>query len=140
MDVLLLVLLPVVAAVAVRLNRRLEYMHALKQDISELSAQFTASTSAAQTAVGQLGTLADSAARNISAQVVRAEKSQQELGFLTERAQALSDSVETHIRALRDLKAELDALGASRPMDPYHDAKPQSRAEADLLQALRAGP
>jgi peptidoglycan hydrolase CwlO-like protein len=154
----LLLALAAALPVAIRLERAFAALRRDRAALSESTEGFGAATRSAEAAVARLRTSAETAGRSMAEAATRAESLRDDLRYLTERAEALADRLEALVRAARPLAGPLAgsvggaaAVSAPQPEPPRATASvtaetmtadpvpPASRAERDLLRALRGG-
>jgi hypothetical protein len=139
---------------ALRLERALGVLKRDRVALEALVADFNASTLAAEQSILHLKTAADGAGRQIARHVENAARLKGDLEFLSERGERMADRLERAVRAGRSLDHALEPAASSAGSDPYDRAilpataeaassepagapRQRSRAEEDLIRALR---
>ncbi len=154
LDMALMLLLAATLFHAMRLERALGVLKRDRGALETLVAEFNSSTREAQAGIERLRAAADGAARGIVRQTEAATMLRDDLSFLIERGEKLADRMDQAVRAARAATPEPSASPTSRPdwrdvlaaelpvpaSPPAPAAAPErvrSRAERDLLAALR---
>jgi hypothetical protein len=115
-----------------RLDRRLIALRAEGAALGQGAAEMAEATVAAEAALARLRATAEASGRAVAERVATGERLRDDLAFLTERAEALADRLDTLVRSGRPL-AQPDPGPRSAPAP----ATPRSEAERELQRALR---
>ncbi len=150
-EAVLVVLLAATLFHAIRLERALVVLRRDRATFDALIAGFNDSTRLAEDGAERLRLAADGAGKQISRQIDRAGALKEDLIFLTERGEKMADLMERLIIQARGLSPQSQAprhpvisphdhtaAATSRTSEP-HDPPLRSKAERDLLRALRLG-
>ncbi len=131
---------------AVRLERTLSALRRDRAALATSAEGFAEATREAEAAISRLRTTADTTGRKVAEQLQVASALREDLRFLTERAEALANRLDNGVRGGRAETAgpaEGSHPGARRELALASEvgAAPaaRSRAEEDLLRALRQG-
>jgi cell division septum initiation protein DivIVA len=131
LQLLLLALLLGALPFVLRLERRLAELKREGAALETGAAGISEAVRAAQTVLARLRPAAEDAGATLAERIAAAGPLRDDLGYLTERAEALADRLEALVRAARP-------LAAAAPSDTA-PASPRSRAERELLRALEGG-
>ncbi|PPR65097.1 MAG: hypothetical protein CFH10_00010 [Alphaproteobacteria bacterium MarineAlpha4_Bin2] len=141
-------LLMVMIVYAVRLNRRLSTLQEDKAEFERLLANFTESTSRAETSIARLKISATDTAQSLQESVTRAQALRDDLAFMFDRGDELANRLEGAIREARLEPAPRTGAGQAAASgkqetseeaqaDPITNEKPgQRKTKSDLLKAL----
>ncbi len=162
-DIVVAVLLIVTICYATVLNKRLGNLRRDRSELEKLAINFHASTARADESIGHLRASVD----GLQEQIEKAESMRDDLIFLTERGSATADRLEESVRLSRasasgtvgsaaaGMKAEAPKPVVPKAQEPVKKegveprlrvsesdridaAEPVSKAEKDLLKALRS--
>ena len=148
LEIVLIGLLGLTLVHAVRLERALTALRRDRTALGEAVAGFDSSTRQAEAGLDKLHSMTHEAAQQVARKMEGAAVLKDDLVFLAERGEHLADRLEQLIRTGRTLDP------AGRLLEPTHSRepalssqaagrndpempRPRSRAERDLLQALR---
>jgi hypothetical protein len=155
LDGLVAALLVATIVYAAILNRKLGRLRADRAELEQQIARFVECTQRAETSIKHLKAVADEAGQSLQQPIDRAMAVRDELVFMIERGDTLSEKLSGRISAAREPRA--DAAPATAPRRdrnprqtaPGQDGGPpsesqndedlpgRSKAERDLLRALR---
>ena len=149
-EAILVALLAATLFHAIRLERALVVLRRDRATFDALIAGFNDSTRLAEDGAERLRLAADGAGKQISRQIERANALKEDLIFLTERGEKVADVMERLVVDARSLvpqqaqprqqpSSALNSLGSPLRQPDANDAPPRSKAERDLLRALRLG-
>ncbi len=132
---------------AVRLERTLSALRRDRAALATSAEGFAEATREAEAAISRLRTTADTTGRKVAEQLQVASALREDLRFLTERAEALANRLDSGVRGGRGEvaggAAEAGFPTARRELALAAEVGPapaaRSRAEEDLLRALRQG-
>ena len=147
LDIVLVLLLAATLFHAIRLERALGVLKRDRASLETLVATFNSSTREAQDGIARLRAAADGAGRSIARQTDAAAMLRDDLAFLMDRGEKLADRMDQLVRAGRGLVPEpaarpavpgrSDTQADEAPAAPLAPTRVRSRAERDLLAALR---
>jgi hypothetical protein len=154
LEIALMALLALTLFHAARLERALGVLKRDRAALEALVADFNGSTQAAEQSIVHLKTAADGAGRQIARHVESAVRLKDDLAFLSDRGERVADRLERAVREARNLdrspepqapssgadpydRAVFPAAAEEPPPEPAGSARPRSRAEQDLIRALR---
>lgn len=132
LEVVLIVLLGLTLIHAIRLERALGALRRDRSALGEAVAGFDSSARHAEAGLGRLHSMTQEAALEVARKMEGAVILKDDLAFLAERGEQLADRLEQLIRSGRALDPARVAEAGPGRADP-----PRSKAERDLLQALR---
>ena len=140
LEIILVLMLATTIFHAFRLERALGVLKRDRASLEMLVSGFNQSTRAAELGVERLHEAAEGAGRQVERQIVGASRLKDDLQFLIDRGERLADRLEAQLRTARvmeapQVSAAVDAVVA--PTDEPTPARLQSRAELDLMKALR---
>ena len=140
LEIILVLMLATTIFHAFRLERALGVLKRDRASLEMLVSGFNQSTRAAELGVERLHEAAEGAGRQVERQIVGASRLKDDLQFLIDRGERLADRLEAQLRTVRVMEAPqvspaVDAVVA--PTDEPPPARLQSRAELDLMKALR---
>ena len=145
-EALLVVLLVATLFHAIRLERALVILRRDRAAFDALIAGFNDSTRLAEDGAERLRLAADGAGKQISRQIERAGALKEDLVFLTERGEKVADLLERLVAEGRELGKTPVRTGRTglasvprRDEQEAAEAPMRSKAERDLLRALRIG-
>ncbi len=130
---------------AIRLERALVVLRRDRAAFDALIAGFNDSTRLAEDGAERLRLAADGAGKQISRQIERAGALKEDLVFLTERGEKVADLLERLVvegRGFTKPTSRPDRVAVpstSRRDEEVAEGPPRSKAERDLLRALRIG-
>lgn len=138
LEIVLIGLLGLTLVHAVRLERALGSLRRDRSALGDAVAGFDSSSRQAEAGLDKLHSMTQDAAQQVARKIEGASVLKDDLAFLAERGELLADRLEQLIRNGRALdparqREPAAALGRAEPEGP----RPRSKAERDLLQALR---
>jgi hypothetical protein len=128
LQALLLALLGAAIPFILRLERQLAALRRDRAALEGSAAGFGEAARLAEAAVLRLRAAAEAAGKGVAEKIATAEPLAEDLRYLSERAEAIADRLDSLVRAARPL------AGAEAPVP---QPMPRSQAERELLQALR---
>jgi len=143
LEIVLIILLGLTLMHAVRLERALGALRRERTALGEAVAGFDSSTRQAEAGLDKLHSVTQETALQLSRKLEGAAVLKDDLAFLTERGEHLADRLEQLVRHGRAIeptppRAPQAALGPAHHTRADQDQpRPRSKAERDLLQALR---
>jgi Domain of unknown function (DUF6468) len=143
LEIVLIVLLGLTLMHAVRLERGLSALRHERTALGEAVAGFDNSTRQAEAGLDKLHSMTQETALQLARKLEGAAVLKDDLAFLVERGEHLADRLERLVRSGRAIEPNhtLELEPALVPADPvqadYGQPRPRSKAERDLLQALR---
>lgn len=153
LDGLVAALLVATIVYAAILNRKLGRLRADRAEMEQQIARFVECTQRAEASIKHLKAVADEAGQSLQQPIDRAMAVRDELVFMIERGDTLSEKLSGRISAAREPRADTAPAATPRrdrnPRQPGHDGSPpserendedvpgRSKAERDLLRALR---
>lgn len=144
LEVVLVGLLALTLVHAIRLERALGTLRRDRTALGEAVAGFDTSTRQAEAGLDKLHSMTQEAAHQVARKIEGASVLKEDLAFLSDRGEQLANRLEQLIRAgrLLDPARARDAAGGGVPPVSAGGAesdlpRPRSKAERDLLQALR---
>lgn len=143
LEIVLIVLLGLTLVHAVRLERGLSALRHERTALGEAVAGFDNSTRQAEAGLDKLHSMTQETALQLARKLEGAAVLKDDLAFLVERGEHLADRLERLVRSGRAIEPThaRELQPASIPAEPVradHDQpRPRSKAERDLLQALR---
>jgi len=135
LEIVLIVLLGLTLVHAVRLERALTTLRRDRTALGEAVAGFDSSSRQAEAGLDRLHSMTQEAALQVARKVEGAAVLKDDLAFLAERGEHLADRLERLIRTGRALDPA--TRPSEPPPEPGRTDLPRSKAERDLLQALR---
>ncbi len=144
LETALVLLLSVTLFHAIRLERALGVLRRDRVALEALVAGFHESTRLAEDGAERLRLAAEIAGKQITRQVERANGLKDDLVFLTERGEKLADAIERRVADARAAQsgrgvASAPVLGEETGRHADRDVPVRSKAERDLIRALRLG-
>ncbi len=138
LQTVLIVLLGLTLLHAVRLERALGGLRRDRSALGDAVAGFDSSTRQAEAGLDKLHSMTQEAALQLARKLEGAGVLKDDLAFLADRGEHLADRLEQLVRAGRaiDTGHPREPVGAVARVDPELP-RPRSKAERDLLQALR---
>lgn len=143
LEIALIFLLGATLYHALRLERALGVLKQDRSALQDLIANFNASTRSAEEAVARLALAGGSAELALRRQVDAAAAKQDELRFLTERAETAAERLDGLIRGSRPTFTERDGelrgdtvVPLAKPLRDEGSAR-RSRVEQELMRALK---
>ena len=139
LETALIVLLGLTLVHAVRLERALGGLRRDRTALGEAVAGFDNSARYAGAGLDKLHSMTQETAQQLARKLEGAAVLKDDLAFLADRGERLADRLEQLVRAGRavDTTNPRELVGAVAHVDPELP-RPRSKAERDLLQALRA--
>lgn len=142
LDALVAALLVATIVYAAILNRKLGRLRADRAELEAQIARFVECTHRAEASIKHLKAVTDEAGRSLQQPIDRAMAVRDELVFMIERGDSLSEKLSGRISAARDSRPD-DASAAAMPRReraPRQAAPAQDRAQAAPAQDRMAGP
>lgn len=138
LECVLIVVLGLTLVHAVRLERALGGLRRDRTALGDAVAGFDSSARQAELGLDKLHSITQETALQLTRKLEGAAVLKDDLAFLAERGEHLADRLEQLVRAGRAIEPAhaREAVGAVARLDPELP-RPRSKAERDLLQALR---
>lgn len=138
LECVLIVVLGLTLVHAVRLERALGGLRRDRTALGDAVAGFDSSARQAEAGLDKLHSITQETALQLARKLEGAAVLKDDLAFLAERGEHLADRLEQLVRAGRAIEPAhaREVVGAAARVDPELP-RPRSKAERDLLQALR---
>lgn len=136
-DTIVAVLLVVTIAYAAILERKLSALRAAKQEMAELIARFTESTTRAESGLAEIRQTAEQTGQNLQQAVDKGNSLADDLVFLVERGDAVAGRLERGTAKGHGRARAEPALSAKDDATPGRERSPEQSALAAALRAMR---